>query len=156
MQKYLNKLKIMETKVIAPNTKKIYDSLLRSYESYAKIISSEIGEEFQPYPLDEQKVRVFLEWYREHNEKTTYWYLRLFVTAFTFHLNQKQSFDFTKNYEFKSYLKGLKREMLGGSSKNAKKFITPEILISLASNVNLNKKKSVQLMSIYSLCYYGF
>lgn len=155
MEEYLRRSLEVETRVVAPNTLRTYNSMLNSYKNCCQRMVEKTGP-FNPFPLTDAKVRVFIEWYRENNSKTTYGYIRQFITAFVFDLNKKEEFDFTKTPHFKAYLKGLKRIMLGGSSPNAKDYISPEILNLLAQKVNLDDPISIQLMAIYSLCYYGF
>lgn len=142
--------------VIAPNTKATYDRMLQSYVNYCGTMSQNFGEPFPAFPLSEEKSKIFFQWYRENNPTTTYGYLVLFKSAFSHFLDYNNLVNFTRNPEFKMYFKGLRREMLGDSNPKAKSFITPEILNAIADSIDRNNPIDVELITIYSMCYYGF
>ena len=126
--------------------------MLRSYENVMK----KIPNAPEPYPINETKLRAFLEFYRSQHPQTTYSYLKSFVTAIVFYLRNNNLDDFTKTNNFKSYMLGLKRIMKGDTSPNASKYVTIQLMIELAKNTNQNVKNEIELMTIESLCFYGF
>lgn len=109
-----------------------------------------------PFPVDEDKARVFIEFYRLGHKNTTFGYLRNFVSSFSFDCKERCVENFTRSTTFNTYMLGLKRTMLGDSSPNAKAPLTPSILIGLSLSIDDNSIEDVEFMTIVSMCFYGF
>ena len=144
--------KNIQQNVIANNTRKNYQFLLKRYRS----LSLTIPGFPKPFPITEDKMRVFLEYYRCKNPKTTYGYLKLFISAFSYNFRSNNLPLLTQNPSFLEYVKGLQRTVLSNKVPNAKAPITKEIMHSLSHLIDLGKVKDIQGMLISSLCFYGF
>lgn len=90
---------------IAENTKKVYMKCLQRYLNVAK----EIPGFPDPENITSEKARVFIEKYRQINRKTTYGYIRDFVTSFAYWCRENNVPNFTLENGFRDYLNGLKR-----------------------------------------------
>lgn len=132
---------------IAPSTARTYKSLMNSYELGIKTIPGAP----EPYPLNEEKVRGFLIWYKTSHPTTTHGYLKQFVVAFAHHLHQQNESDFTKNDSFQQFLKGLKHEMKQDAPPNAKSYIGKETMEKL---ISLEGREEIK--ALISVLYYGF
>lgn len=142
----------MDERVIAPNTKRTYDSLLKVYEEIM------IKFDVEPFPCTPDKARGFLMYYKESHPKTTFGYLRQFVSAFSYRCRVIDNIDnFTvNNQRFRQFIKGLKNYMLGARCPHAKSPITPQIMEIMATNVDTDNLDQIQVMTISSFCFYGF
>lgn len=143
--------KDVESNSIAPNTKRNYEKLLHRYESLAMTIPKFPS----PFPLTEAKMRAFLEYYRFTHNKTTYGYIKQFISAFSYKMRTENLPLLTQTPDFLSYVNGLQRLMLSNKTPNAKLPITVDILEKIASSIE-NTQKEIEGMCIISLCFYGF
>lgn len=148
----LNKSKVVEKNVLAPNTEKNYIYLLRRYEKLSKSINGFP----RPFPITEEKMRVFIEYYRSTHPSTSYGCIKQFVSAFSYHFRINNLRNLTRRTDFIYYIKGLQKVLYSQKVPNAKLPITKDILIKITNSINKYKKNEIQGMFIASLCFYGF
>ena len=142
---FVSQSKDVEKNSLAPNTRNTYLSQLASYEKYM----GTIPEAPPPYPITEEKVRGFIEWYRSTHH-TTYGYLKLYIASFRYYLRINNEVDFTRNDGFRSFLEGLRREMKGDSAPNAKLYITKEMMDLIIEHAEITQEIKALVSVLYS------
>lgn len=137
---------------IAENTRRNYLKLTNRYI----VLAAEIRGFPDPFPLNEGKMRGFLEYYRLTHPSTTYGYLRQFVSAFSHHFREESLPNLTLSPDFSNYMNGLRRLMNGDHCPKAKLPIDSTTMNDLANLIDTSKESEIEFMAIASLCFYGF
>ena len=134
------------------STMRNYQKLISNYQR----LSFQIPGFPQPYPLTQNKMRAFLEYYRTTHPTTTFGYLKQFVAGFSYYLRNNKLPLITQTPDFLNYLSGLQRVMHNDRNPKAKLPITKEIIEKISNLVKKEDIHQVEFMVIASLCFYGF
>ena len=140
---------------VSDSTIKTYNSAIKTYERTIKEMSQKMEGVPPDYPITEETIRNFIEYYRKNHITTTYPYLKQLVAGISFFLRSNNLPNITLAPTVVYYMRALKREMTA-ENPNAKIPIDKEIMNSLAEAIDVKNKEEIMLMTMASLCFYGF
>lgn len=140
-----------EANSIMPSSRQMYTSSLRTYE---RIMTTQFGENIA-YPIDENKMRVFIEYARTVEGKACNTLLN-YIASFAWYFNENSLFDRTKSPSFKKYRTGLSKMLRSKSVPNRKLPLTKIHLQKMGEVLNMEDYIEMSIVGTISLMYYGF
>ena len=140
--------RVLEKHSIRPNTLKTYENYLRMYQTLLK----QIPGSPEPFPLTLDKMRAAVLFAKKTFTLSS---LKLLISSFAYHFNSNSHPDLTKDPSFKRFFKAIRLEKTEAHPFR-KEPITPQILIQLSKNINLNNFFQLRLFTMITVMFAGF
>lgn len=150
-QKFLINSQRTEENSVQENSRRMYESSIRTYER----TMSNAFPEIEIYPITENLMRVFIEFSKDVLHRTCQTLLN-YIASFTFYFNKNNLEDLTKTPSFKKYRKGLSKQMKKQKVPNRKLPILPEDLQNFFDKTNFKDIKETTGMFALSIMFFGF
>lgn len=139
---------------VSNNTLRAYKSTLKTYERTICEMSKCMEDVPSAYPITEENIRNFLEYYRLKHS-TTYPYLKQLLAGISYYFRSNNLPNLTLATSVVSYMNMLKRTMLK-ETPNAKVPVDKSMMQYLSSAIDQKNHHEVMIMTMCSMCFYGF
>lgn len=134
---------------IAASSRRTYDAGMSVYRSSMTQCALE------PYPVTEDKIRIFIELARTNSK--TYSYISSLIQSLAFYFRENSLPDLTKTPKFEKYKEGLRRTMLSGTHPKARLPVTPKMMARMHDlSDGTEDRYHAEAMMAFKLMFLGF